>query len=134
MPGPAALFGMLGESPAVQPQPLVFILAGNEGAQRPARRERWLIQRLTQRAAHLPQGAKALEPGRPGQLGGRGQVAVSPEPQYVPARRDGELTGQGPAETPPPAVRVDNQLAGQLAVGRGLIQVGVTRDLTARED
>src|SRR5213078_2301984 len=119
---------------AVQLQPLVLVLAGNEGAQGPPRRERRGIQRLTQRAAHLPQGAKALEPGRPGQLGGRGQVAVSPEPQYVPARRDGELTGQGPAETPPPAVRVDNQLAGQLAVGRGLIQVGVTRDLTARED
>src|SRR5208283_6185690 len=34
--GPAALFGMLGERPAVQAQPLILILAGDEGAQRAA--------------------------------------------------------------------------------------------------
>ena len=72
VPGPAALFGMLGEGPAVQLQPLVLVLAGHEAAQLPARRERRLVQRLTQRATHLPQGAEALEPGRPGQRGGRG--------------------------------------------------------------
>ena len=39
VPGPAALFGMLGEGPAVEAQPLVLILARDEGAQRPAGRQ-----------------------------------------------------------------------------------------------
>src|SRR5689334_19506043 len=102
VPGPAALFGMLGEGPAVQLQPLVLVPAWHEAAQRPARRERRLVQRLTQRATHLPEGTEALEPGRPGQRGGRGQITVRPEPQYVAVRRHVELIYQRPPESPPP--------------------------------
>jgi hypothetical protein len=137
VPGPAALFGMLGEGPAVQRQPLVLVLAGHEAAQRPARRERRLVQRLTQRATHLPQGTEALEPGRPGQRGGRGQIAVGPEPQDATIRRHRELAGQRPAESLPPAIWVNDELAGHLALApfipRRRIQVGVARDPPARD-
>ena len=112
VPGPAALLGMLGEGPAVEAQPLILVLAGDEGTQRPARWEDRPAQRLAQRAAHLPQGAETLETRRGGQRGGRGQVTVGPDPEYAAARRGGELAGQGPAEPLPPASRVDHELAG----------------------
>ena len=111
MLGPAALFGMLGEGPAVEAQPLLLVLAGDEGAQREAGRKGRLAERVVQRTAHLPQGAEALESRGPGQPGGRGQVAVGPEPKRVAARRRGELTCQGPAEPLVPVVRVDHEFA-----------------------
>ena len=110
VPPPAALFGMLGERPAVEAQPLVLILARDEGAQRAAGRQDRTVERAVQRTAHLPQGAEALETRHPGQPGGRGQVAVGPQAQRVAARRGGELADQGPAEPLPPAVRVDHEL------------------------
>ena len=134
VPGPAALLGMLGEGPAVQAEPFVFIPAGHEGTQRPAGREHGLVQRLTQRPAHLPQGAETVEARRPGQRGGRGQVAVGPEAEHLAAGRGGELTGQRAPESLPPPLRVDHELAGHLALGRRRIQVGVARDLTVRGD
>ena len=134
VPGPAALFGMLGEGPAVEAQPLILILARDEGAQRAAGRKDGAVQRAVQRTAHLPQGAEALETRDPGQPGGRGQVAVRPEPQRVAACRRGELADQGPAEPLPAAVRVDHELAAHVRfrIGRQGIQVGVARGLAAR--
>ena len=134
MPGPAALFGMLGERPAVEAQPLILILARDEGAQRAAGREDRAVEQSAQRTAHLPQGAEALETRDPGQPGGRGQVAVRPQPQPVAARPRSELTDQGPAESLPPAVRVDHELAAHVRfrIGRQGIGVGVARDPAAR--
>jgi hypothetical protein len=133
VPRPAALFGMLGERPGVEVQPFILILAGDKRAQRAAGRESRLIQRAVQRTAHLPQGPEALETHAPGQPGGRGQVAVGPEPQRVPVGLRGKLAGQGPAESVPSAPRMDHELAGHVRFGRGgqRIQVGVARDLAA---
>ena len=125
---------MLGEGPAVEAQPLILILARDEGAQRAAGREDGSVQRGVQRTAHLPQGAEALEARDPGQRGGRGQVAVRPEPQRVAACLGGELTDQGPAEPVPAAVRVDHELAAHVRfrIGRRRVQVGVARGLAVR--
>ena len=101
---------MLGERPAVEAQPLVLILARDEGAQRAASRQDRAVERAVQGTAHLPQGAEALETCYPGQRGGRGQVAVGPQAQCVAARRRGELGDQGPAEPLAPAVGMDHEL------------------------
>ena len=98
----------------------------------PAGREGRLGQRLAQRAAHLPQGAEALEARGGGQRGGRGQVAVRPDPQRVAARRGGDARPPGPGRAPAGGGRVDHELAAHLGVRVRIarrVQVGVARDL-----
>ena len=82
----------------------------------PAGRRGW-SSGSPQRPAHLPQGAEALEAGRPGEPARRGQVPVGPEPDPVPAGLGDQLAHQGQAEPVAPVPRVDDQLAADVQVG-----------------
>ena len=132
VPGPAALFGVVGEGPGVQRQPLVLVLAGHEGAQRPARPGARLVQRLTSAsgASATGHGSGRTRPSGPARRPRAGRRA--PRAAGATIRRHGELAGQRAAESLPPAIRVDDELAGHLALARLIprwrIQVGVARD------
>ena len=54
VPGPGALFRVLGERPGVQAQPLLIVATGTERAQLRAGREAGRVEPVTQRPAHLP--------------------------------------------------------------------------------
>ncbi|GAA3126242.1 hypothetical protein GCM10020001_054240 [Nonomuraea salmonea] len=76
---PGALFRVVGEGGGVHLEPFLLVLPWDERPQLHADRQRRRRQRFRQGAAHLPQGADAVEAEGGGERGRARVVAVSPQ-------------------------------------------------------